>query len=413
VAVSTLEDKRGRPRGRLFLLHDTESKEMEERLRRSEEQLRQSQKLEAIGRLAGGIAHDFNNLLTVINGYSEMVEEELDADAPLKGKIGEIAQAARRAASLTSQLLAFSRKQVMRPELIDLNGLVDGMRGMLARAIGEDIELMTILHPDTGHIRADPGQIEQVIMNLVANARDAMPSGGRLTIETSREIREEARAGEPPEMPHGDYAKISVSDTGIGMDAGTLSRIFEPFFTTKEVGKGSGLGLPTVYGIIKQSDGTIHCASSPGKGTTFSIYIPHVHVETAHAPAPARETAVPEGKETILLVEDDTSVRGYTRTLLSKGGYAVLDVPGGAEALEVLARKECAVDLMLTDIIMPHMNGRELAQKVKETCPDIKLLYFSGYTDDAMIHHGISNNGMNFIQKPFRPADLLAKVRQV
>jgi nitrogen-specific signal transduction histidine kinase len=396
------------------MLDINKGKQAEEALRRSEQQFRQSQKMEAIGRLAGGIAHDFNNLLTGITGYSELLLNSLKPEDPMRGNLEEIRKAAARAASLTHQLLAFSRQQVLRPVILDLNALLANLHKMLRRLIGEDIELVTLLGPGLGRVKADRGQMEQVIMNLVVNARDAMPEGGRLILETANEELDEAYARTHPPTEPGSYVMLAISDTGCGMGPDTLARIFEPFFTTKEQGKGTGLGLSTVYGIIKQSDGYIWAYSEPGQGTTFKVYLPQVQgevsVEAETVPAPVE---LPLGSETVLLVEDEDSVRNLVRTILRKNGYTVLEARHGAEALRVAIQHTGPIHLMLTDVVMPLMSGRQLAERLAPLRPDMKVMYMSGYTDQAIVHHGVLEPGTIFLQKPFTPNSLACKVREV
>ncbi|MGA2642806.1 MAG: PAS domain S-box protein, partial [Spirochaetia bacterium] len=342
--------------------HDiTEAREAEQALRKSQEQLQQSQKMEAVGRLAGGIAHDFNNILTVISGYCDMLDDAAENNTLLKNQIAEVANAARRASRLTAQLLAFSRKQVLQPRVVSLNKLVRGAEGILARVIGEDVELITRLQPGAGSIQADPGQIEQVVMNLAVNARDAMPAGGTLTLETALDAPGPAFLREHPEMIPGEYVRLSVIDTGEGMSGEVVARIFEPFFTTKEAGKGTGLGLSTAYGIVKQSNGYIYCASGPAQGTTFTIYFPRVAADEALERPPAPKPVSVRGSETILLVEDEESVRRFIRTLLQSSGYAVIDAASGDEALSIVAARGGGIRLLITDVVMPRMSGRELA----------------------------------------------------
>jgi two-component system cell cycle sensor histidine kinase/response regulator CckA len=380
-----------------------------------EQQLRQSQKMEAVGRLAGGIAHDFNNLLMVISGYSEFLLDRLGPDPALRGPAQEISSAAERASALTRQLLAFSRKQMLAPKILDLNAVVTENLKMLTRVIGEDIDLVMVPAASLGAVRADAGQIEQVIMNLAVNARDAMPSGGKLTIETSNvTLAEEDSRFHAPLKP-GDYVQLTISDTGAGMDAETQSHIFEPFFTTKGQ-RGTGLGLSTVYGIIKQSGGYIWVYSEPGKGTAFKIYLPRV-AESADAPARVVESAdaapVEPGTETILLAEDETNLRYLARQFLEKQGYRVLEAADGAAAIQIAVAHEGVIHLLLTDVIMPGMNGRELAQRVSEIRPNTKVLYMSGYTENVIGHNGTLDAGVRLLQKPFTLRDLKSKVREV
>ncbi|MGA7400275.1 MAG: ATP-binding protein [Candidatus Sulfotelmatobacter sp.] len=379
-----------------------------------EQQLRQSQKMEAVGRLAGGIAHDFNNLLMVISGYSEFLLDRLGPDPALRGPAQEIAGAAQRASSLTRQLLAFSRKQMMAPKILDLNEVVTENLKMLTRVIGEDIDLVMVPAATLGAVRADAGQIDQVIMNLAVNARDAMPSGGKLTIETSNvSLDEEYSRFHAPLRP-GDYVMLTISDTGMGMDSETQSHIFEPFFTTKGP-KGTGLGLSTVYGIIKQSGGYIWVYSESGKGTTFKIYLPRVP-ERAESPAvvsTAESVGTEPGTETILLVEDETNLRYLARQFLEKQGYRVIEAADGAVAMQIAVAHEGMIHLLLTDVIMPGMNGRELAQRISEIRPNTKVLYMSGYTENVIGHNGTLDAGVRLLQKPFTLRELKSKVREV
>ncbi len=378
------------------------------------EQFRQAQKMEAIGRLAGGVAHDFNNLLTAIIGYSDLLMRDVGPDEKLRPKIEEIGEAGRRASVLTSQLLAFSRKQILQPRVLDLNDVVKGIEKMLARLIGEDIDICTITRTSLGMVKADPGQMEQILMNLAVNARDAMPDGGKLTIETANIELDEAYSQTHAEVTPGQYVMLAVSDTGHGMDAETQARMFEPFFTTKEKGKGTGLGLSTVFGIVKQSGGHIWAYSEPGHGVVFKIYFPRV--DDAVVEEPETETGAAEsldGSETIMLVEDDESVRELTRSVLEIYGYSVLGADRGAKALEAFGPLATAIDLVITDVIMPQMNGAELVAKLKELHPQVKVLYVSGYTEEATIHRGVIDKGVNFLQKPFTPDSLARKVRHV
>jgi PAS domain S-box-containing protein len=381
--------------------------------REREEQLRQSQKMEAVGRLAGGIAHDFNNLLTAINGYSELTMIQLKAEDPLLHNLEEIKKAGDRAASLTRQLLAFSRKQVLQPKVLDLNSLVAEIEKMLGRLIGEDIDLQTVLHNDLGSIKADPGQIEQVIMNLVVNARDAMPQGGKLTIETQNVYLDEEFAEQHIATNPGPYVMLAVSDTGTGMDEQTQARIFEPFFTTKEMGKGTGLGLSTVYGIVKQSGGNLWVYSELGQGTTFKVYLPRIDEGAAEYKRSAENEDAFRGTETVLLAEDEEMVRKLSARVLEMYGYQVLEAANGGTAFLICERHQGNIDLLLTDVIMPEMSGRELANRLNELRPEMKVLFMSGYTDDAIVHQGVLDEDENFIQKPFTPNALGQKVREV
>jgi two-component system cell cycle sensor histidine kinase/response regulator CckA len=380
-----------------------------------EEQLRQAQKLEAIGRLAGGIAHDFNNILTVIKGYTGLLLQDLDAHNPLTADIGQIEKSAERAAALTRQLLAFSRKQVLQPVVLDFNAIVSNMDKMLQRLIGEDIILTTLLDPALGQIKADPGQIEQVLLNLAANARDAMPQGGKLTIETKNIYLNKRYARQHLDVKAGPYIMLAMSDTGSGMDEETRSHMFEPFFTTKEQGKGTGLGLATVHGIVIQSGGHIGVSSEPGQGTTFKVYLPRA--EGAYASAkPKLQSSIlaKRGSETILLVEDEALVREFARRTLLNEGYLVLEASYGEEAIRVAQQHQGSIDLLVTDLVMPGgMSGRQLAERLIPLRQAMKVLYMSGYTDDALVRHGVFEADIAFLQKPFSPDHLAGKVREV
>ena len=379
--------------------------------RRLEEQLRQAQKLESIGRLAGGIAHDFNNILQVILGYCGLLREELPAGSGALDGVASISAASRKAAALVTQLMAFGRKQVLQPRVLDSVRLVRSTEKMLQRVIGEDIELVTTLAPETGNIRADAGQMEQVLLNLALNARDAMPHGGRLSIETSNTLFDAERVRAHPEIKPGAYVRFVVRDTGVGMDEQTLSHLYEPFFTTKETGKGTGLGLSMVYGIVKQSEGHIACVSAPRKGTTFTMYFPLVP-DTASTAEAAGAGPAARGTETILLVEDDEGVRRLARTVLERGGYTVIEATDGEEALALAGQRRAPVQLLLTDIVMPRMSGRELARRMAEESPGMKVLYASGYAADHFQEGESLPFGLDFIQKPFTAHELLAKVRE-
>ncbi len=376
-------------------------------------QLVQSQKMEAVGRLAGGVAHDFNNLLTVITGYGELMLGELRADDPMRGEVEEIQKAADRAASLTRQLLAFSRRQVLAPKIMDLNSAVSNMDKLLRRLLGEDVELNTLLDPSLGRVKADPGQIEQVVMNLAVNARDAMPSGGKLTIETANLDLDSFYAREHVKVMAGPYVMLAVSDTGVGMDSETQAHIFEPFFTTKAQGKGTGLGLSTVYGIVKQSGGYIWVYSESGRGTTFKVYLPRVSEEADAGASGGPEHETHRGTETVLLVEDEDGVRALIRQILTKNGYQVLEARRAEEALMLAEGHNGPLHLLLTDVVLARMSGRELAHQLSPKRPEMQVIFMSGYTDEAIVHHGILRPGAMFLQKPFTTDGLMHKVREV
>ena len=390
-----------------------ERKRAEEALRQSEEQLRQSQKMEAIGRLAGGIAHDFNNLLMIIMGYSELLLNELDQAHHMREKVEETQKAAQRAVSLVRQLLAFSRKQVLDPQVVDLNAVVGNLEKMLRRLIGEDIELITRMDPSLGRVKADPGQLEQVIMNLAVNARDAMPQGGKLTIETGNVEAAEAAARQLAPTQPGPYVQLVVRDTGCGMDAATQAYIFEPFFTTKEEGKGTGLGLSTVYGIVKQSSGGIQVQSALGRGTAFTIYLPRIDEATTAAEPRKEPDRPPYGMETVLLVEDEQGVRTLVRDGLRQYGYTVLEARHGVEAFLISNQHQGPIHLLVTDVVMPGMTGREVAHQLMPLHPGMKVLYISGYIDDAGLRSGTDQARTGFLQKPFTPEALARKVRDM
>ena len=391
----------------------TEQKRAEIERQKLEEQLRHSQKMEAIGQLAGGVAHDFNNLLTAINGYSSLALQRANPDSRTKTYLEEIRKAGDRAANLTRQLLAFGRKQMLKPVALNLNDVVSDMNKMLRRLISEDIKFDAKLDPELRKIKADPGQIEQVLVNLVVNSRDAMPQGGALTIETANfdvdQIYTSSHLGVPP----GAYVMLAVSDTGCGMDMATKARIFEPFFTTKDKGRGTGLGLSTVYGIVKQSGGNIWVYSEPGRGTTVKVYLPQYDGDEEAAERPSVETAAPRGSETILLVEDEDVVRGLARQILEQAGYNVLDTGSGQEALRLCREHNEPIHLLLTDVVMPETSGKEIAQHLTSLRPATCVLFMSGYTDDAIVHHGVLDSDVEFIQKPFSPVALARKVREV
>jgi two-component system cell cycle sensor histidine kinase/response regulator CckA len=386
-------------------------------LRRSEERVRQSQKMDAVGGLAAGVAHDFNNVLSVIIGHADLLLFELDAADASRESVEEIRSAAARAAELTRQLLAFSRQQILQPQKTEITRVVSGMAKMLRRLIREDVELSIVAPADIGTVLVDPGQMEQVVMNLVVNARDAMPRGGKLTIEIANVDLGEDPDLDPANVDQGAHVMLAVTDTGTGMDAATQSRIFEPFFTTKEPGSGTGLGLATVFGIVQQSGGTITTTSEPGKGTTFRIYLPRITPDEALAAAPTnvrrRSKTSLRGDETLLLVEDDDAVRGTLRTILEKHGYHVLDAPNGREALLLCETVRGPIDLVLTDVVMPQMSGREFAARLEAVRPGLAVLYMSGYTDHSIVHHGVLEPGIAFLQKPVAPNVLVEKVREL
>jgi len=381
--------------------------------RKLEEQLRQSQRLESVGMLAGGIAHDFNNILTVISGYADLAEARLDESDPLAVYVEQIKRASDRAASLTRQLLAFSRKQVLQPKVLDLNSVVGQIEKMLGRLVGEDMELRTSLAPELGRVKADPGQIEQVIMNLAVNARDAMPGGGKITIETANVYLDEEYARQHIAVKPGPYVMLAVSDNGHGMTAETKKSIFAPFFSTKPIGKGTGLGLATVYGIVKQSSGNIWVYSEVGVGSSFKIYLPLVEGEVDESPAAVGRADLRKGTETILLAEDEETVRTLACHSLKLYGYQVLDVASAGEALLIAEQHDGPIHLLLTDVVMPRMNGKELAERLAILRPNIRVLFMSGYTDQSIVHHGVLDEGINFIGKPFTPTALVRKVAEV
>jgi len=378
--------------------------------RRLQQQLVQSQKMEAVGRLAGGIAHDFNNLLTVITSYSDLLLEDLAPTDPMRQDVEQVRHAADGAAALTRQLLAFSRQQVLAPRVVNLSAVVQSVEKMLHRVIGEDVELVTSLDPDVGAVKADVGQLEQVLMNLAVNARDAMPTGGKLTLETGNVEHDPDYAREQQASPVRRFVMLAVSDTGVGMDEATRARIFEPFFTTKEPGKGTGLGLATVYGIVQQSGGFIWVYSEPGRGTTFKIYLPQVDAPPDAAGVAATE--LPRGTETVLLVEDAAAVRAAVRQVLERQGYTVLEAPHGNAALALATAHDGPIHLLLTDVVMPGLSGRQVADQLKQLRPDTRVLYASGYTDDAVVRHGVLEAGIAYLQKPFTTGSLARKVRE-
>jgi two-component system, cell cycle sensor histidine kinase and response regulator CckA len=405
--------KNGKISGFVEVIEETtERKQAEEQMLSLQSQLQQSQKMEAIGQLAGGVAHDFNNLLTVISVQSQLALRGLREGDPLKEKLKDIELAADRAANLTRQLLAFSRRQILEMKVINLNVILQDMEKMLRRVIGEDIELKTILADDLGLVKVDPGQMEQVIVNLAVNAKDAMPQGGKLFLETANAELDEEYVHSHAGMIPGAYVMLSITDTGTGMTKEVKEQIFDPFFTTKEKGKGTGLGLSTVYGIVKQSGGDIYVYSEPGKGTTFKVYLPQVF-EPQEEFKKVTSEEIPRGKETILVVEDDRMVRRLAVDILRRQGYRVLEATEGGEALVMCEKEKEAIALILTDIVMPHMSGPELIERLKQVRKDFKVLYMTGYTDESIVQHGILEEGINLIHKPFTIDKLARKVRGV
>jgi two-component system cell cycle sensor histidine kinase/response regulator CckA len=384
----------------------TERKQMET-------QLQQSHRMEAVGRLAGGIAHDFNNLLTIVKGYAELALNRPGNSPGVQGDVQQIGDAAERASALVRQLLAFSRRQVLQPKALDLNASVENLEKLLRRLLDEDIEMVTACSADAGIIKADPSQIEQVVMNLVVNARDAMPNGGRLLIETSNVELDDVYAGEHASVKAGSYVMLAVSDTGVGMDSETQAHIFEPFYTTKSGGRGTGLGLSTVYGIVKQSGGYIWVYSEPGKGSTFKVYLPRVEGKAATSATPKEKSDVAAGTETILLVEDEVGVRQLAEVLLKQQGYNVLTAKDTDDAQKIAAERAGEIHLLLTDVVMPGMSGRELAKLISSRYPQTRILYMSGYTDNVIATGGVLEPGVAFLQKPFTPRGMASKVREV
>ena len=414
VSAAPLRNAAGDVAGVLASLHDvTERYRVLDALRKSEEQLRQAQKMEAVGRLAGGVAHDFNNLLTAILGFSDMLLADLGATDARREDVLEIRKAADRATSLTRQLLAFSRQQVLQPRVMDVNTLIRDLERMLRRLIGEDVELATVLEPDMWPVMADGGQLEQVLLNLVVNARDAMPAGGVITIETSNLVVDERVIRAHPFVEPGEFAVLTVSDTGVGMDAKVQARVFEPFFTTKPAGEGTGLGLATVYGIVKQSGGYILLSSEVGRGTTFTILLPRVTRSSQAATRTGGRDASPGGSETVLLVEDEEAVRYLARRALQRAGYRVIDARHGHDALALCRTLDAPIDILITDVVMPEMGGRDLAERLATLQPAARVIFMSGYTDDEIIRRGLMARQTSFLQKPFTAAQLLQRVRQV
>jgi two-component system cell cycle sensor histidine kinase/response regulator CckA len=411
-AASVIRNDHGKPEKFVIVNRDiTDRREAEKILR--ETQARQAQKMEAVGRLSGGIAHDFNNLLGIIIGYTEVMETHVSPRDPLQKSVQEIKKAGERAASLIRQLLAFSRQQVLEPKVLDLNATVAAFENLVGRAIGEHIELTTVLEPKLGRVMADQGQIEQVIMNLAANARDAMPNGGKLTIETTNTELDATILHDRPYVRPGSYVQLAFVDTGTGMDSETQAHIFEPFFTTKERGKGTGLGLATVYGVVKQSNGYIWVSSKLGKGTTFQICLPLVETTVQGESVERRQHRSWQGGETILLVEDEESLRAVTRDVLLQSGFEVFEADGGRQALESAQRHRGPIHLLLTDVVMPGLNGRALAEELAASHPEMKVLYMSGYTDYAVGRDGVLEPGIHLLGKPYTRATLLRKIRAV
>jgi two-component system, cell cycle sensor histidine kinase and response regulator CckA len=407
VSGAPILDSDGRFAGSLGMFTDITDR------RRLEEQLRQSQKMDAIGRLAGGVAHDFNNLLTVILGYSDVLLQGLEPGL-LHEATQEVRQAGERAAALTRQLLAFSRKQTLVPEVLDLGDVVSGLSTMVVRLIGEDVKVSVVVSPGLGRVKADRGQLEQVVVNLAVNARDAMPKGGSLIFELQNVELDDAYAATHAEVKPGPYVLLAISDTGTGMNAETQKRVFEPFFTTKETGKGTGLGLSTVHGIVHQSGGAIDVYSEPGQGTTFKVYLPRFADEAAvRRPVSGDHPAQRAAFETVLVVEDEAAIRQLTRLILQKAGYTVLLAESPVAAERIAGSHPGPIHLVLTDVVMPGMRGPELAERLLRLRPDLRVLYMSGYTDDAIAHHGLLDAGTEFLQKPFTPLRLTQKVREV
>jgi PAS domain S-box-containing protein len=403
--ISSTRDDQGDGTGYVMVARDVTHE------RALEAQLLQAQKMEAVGQLAGGIAHDFNNLLTAVRGYAELLWQDLPDGDPGRADLDEVLRGADRATELTHQLLAFARRQVLRPSVLDVAVAVEGIVPLLRRLLGEHITLDTYSQPDLGHVKADPSQLDQVIVNLAVNARDAMPEGGRLTIETANVELDAEYAAARAEVTPGPYVALSVSDTGVGMDPETQARAFEPFFTTKETGQGSGMGLATVYGIVKQSGGSIGLYSEPGRGTTFKVYLPRVAAAaTARAQVPTMDPP-PTGSETILLVEDDATVRAFARRALEAQGYTVLEAASGAEALSLAASRGGSLDLLVTDVIMPGLQGHQLAEQLRAARPDLPILYVSGFTENSVISHGVPGPEVAFLPKPYTAHDLARAVR--
>jgi PAS domain S-box-containing protein len=408
--ASLIRSRRSEPDKFVIVNRDiTARREAEKALRESE--LRQTHRMEAVGRLSGGIAHDFNNILGVMIGYTDILDMRLREDDPARKTVEEIRKTGQRAAALTRQLLAFSRRQVLEPKVLDLNGVVTDIEKMLQRLIGENIELKTVLAPSLGLLLADQGQMEQVILNLAVNARDAMPKGGKLTIETANAVLDDTTIRHMPTAQPGDYVMLSVSDTGIGMDPQTRAKIFEPFFTTKEAGKGTGLGLATIYDVVKRSEGHIWVYSELGKGSVFKIYFPRVRASAPVAASEARRSQSATGNETVLVVEDDESLREVTRDLLVQSGYRALQASNGEQALQVVERHHGPIHLLLADVVMPGMSGAALAAELARSHPEMNVLYMSGYTDETVVRNGVLEPGILLLEKPFTRETLVGKVR--
>jgi len=408
--ATLIRSRKGEPDKFVIVNRDvTDRREAEKALRDSE--IRQTQRMEAVGRLSGGIAHDFNNLLGVMIGYTDILESRVGQDESARKAVEEIRRTAQRAAALTRQLLAFSRRQVLEPKPIDLNAVVSDVEKMLHRLIGENIDLQTVLGPSLGRLMADQGQMEQVVLNLAVNARDAMPHGGKLIIETANTVLDETTIRHMPTARAGDYIMLSVSDTGTGMDPQTKAKIFEPFFTTKDAGKGTGLGLATIYDVVKRAEGHIWVYSEVGKGTIFKIYFPRVERSVEQEAAEVRHSQVQPGTETILLVEDDDALRGVTRDLLVQSGYCVLDASNGEKALQMAKTYEGPIHLLVSDVVMPGMSGAALAAELSQDHSEMNVLYMSGYTDETIVRSGVLEPGIMLLEKPFTREALIAKVR--
>ena len=406
IGVTTLATKEEDIECISFVIDISERKQLEV-------QLRQAQKMEAIGRLAGGVAHDFNNLLAVILGYSDVVLDALPPDHPAVKKVEMIRKVGTSAADLTRQLLSFSRQQMLQPRVLNLRDIVEGTQGLLSRLIGDDIQMSTSLEPSLGYVKADPGQIEQVLVNLIVNARDAMPQGGRVRIEAHNVVLDDSYVEAHKPVIPGPYVMLAVEDAGCGMDQKTQSRVFDPFFTTKEVGKGTGLGLATVYGIVKQSGGYNWVYSELGQGTIFKVYLPRVEQYAQETEPTEPVQLITQNCETILLAEDSASLREMAREYLKSVGYTVLEAASGAEALQKASDFHGTIHLLLTDVIMPAMSGPELAGQMTSLRPGIKIIFTSGYTDDAIARQGVLDPAVPFIQKPYRPKALARKIREV